>query len=520
METLKTVGWYTILLISAFLDQISAQNTILDGYAYETGNRGYLNQVFVQLFDKDSLKLAEAYSNSEGHFMIESDIADGAFIIASKEGFNNTSLEVGRSNDDQKIFLKVEMERMEGYLFEITLAQARTDEDIIVDAIRGADIEVYNNTTELMELVLEDYMHPEFQVQLFKNNHYTILIRKSGYLSKRLEAYVNVEGCILCFEGVGDIKPGVSDNLTDSNLKGVLLSNVELEKVFTGKEFKINNLYYDFGTSRLNESASIILDDLIVLLKDNPYLKVELGSHTDSRGGKKENLSLSRRRAQSAVNYILRNSNIPESHLNFKGYGETKLINKCSDGVECTEEEHSLNRRTEIKILGIDPEIQSISLGERIRQDKEDKLIEELLNQEQVYIVNEDNQAVIDSLNNLSEAEKHIDESLESKSESIKEPNKDLVEQANLDSNEDLFFDTYFSVAFMYSQRKLKEDHKAWSIQGIREYRSSSGHYIYHSGQYETEEEAEKYSQDYIKPIYPNAFIVKFINGQINVNYK
>lgn len=161
-----------------------------------------------------------------------------------------------------------------------------------------------------MDFVLLNHAAPDFQVQLFKGNHYTILIRKEAYLSKRMEAFVNAEACIFCFEEVGDIRPDVSDNLTERNLKGVLLANVELEKVYIGKEFQINNLLYKFNSSKITSSAATILDDLIILLKDNPYLKVELGSHTDSIGGSEENLRLSKNRAQAAVNYILNKSTI------------------------------------------------------------------------------------------------------------------------------------------------------------------------------------------------------------------
>ncbi|MNR02849.1 Outer membrane porin F precursor [compost metagenome] len=85
-------------------------------------------------------------------------------------------------------------------------------------------------------------------------------------------------------------------------------------------------------------------------MTDNPTIWIELGSHTDSRGKDNYNLDLSQKRAESAVQYII-SRGINKNRLTAKGYGETQLLNKCANGVNCTEEEHQLNRRTEFKIV-------------------------------------------------------------------------------------------------------------------------------------------------------------------------
>ena len=77
---------------------------------------------------------------------------------------------------------------------------------------------------------------------------------------------------------------------------------------------------------------------------------VELASHTDSRGTKESNVDLSERRAQAVVNYLM-TKGVHASQLVAKGYGETRLTNRCSDGVTCTEREHLANRRTEFRII-------------------------------------------------------------------------------------------------------------------------------------------------------------------------
>ena len=81
-----------------------------------------------------------------------------------------------------------------------------------------------------------------------------------------------------------------------------------------------------------------------------PEMIIESGSHTDSRGIEGYNIWLSDRRAKSTVDYII-GQGIDPSRITGKGYGESQLINECSDGVDCTEAQHAMNRRTEFVII-------------------------------------------------------------------------------------------------------------------------------------------------------------------------
>ena len=87
----------------------------------------------------------------------------------------------------------------------------------------------------------------------------------------------------------------------------------------------------------------------INILIDNPTIEIELGSHTDSSGSDPYNYKLSEKRAKVAVDYII-SKGIDPSRIVGKGYGETKLLNHCSNEIPCTDEEHQINRRTEFKV--------------------------------------------------------------------------------------------------------------------------------------------------------------------------
>lgn len=112
----------------------------------------------------------------------------------------------------------------------------------------------------------------------------------------------------------------------------------------------VENVYYNYGEYKILPEAQKVLDKVINIMQNDPDLVIELSSHTDSRSNAEYNMKLSQQRAKAAVNYVTAKG-IAASRLSGRGYGESKLINKCTDGTECTEEEHAKNRRTEFKIL-------------------------------------------------------------------------------------------------------------------------------------------------------------------------
>ncbi len=124
---------------------------------------------------------------------------------------------------------------------------------------------------------------------------------------------------------------------------------LQLPLIKKGDKFKLENIFYDYNKSTLRPESAASLDKLAAFLLENK-LKIELGSHTDARGSNPNNQKLSQARAQSCVDYLIKKG-VPKSSIVAKGYGETVLINKCKDGVVCTEIEHQANRRTEVKIL-------------------------------------------------------------------------------------------------------------------------------------------------------------------------
>ena len=205
------------------LSYISAQVQV-EGYVFEAHNRGYLFGADVIIKNKNTRVLVLSTNTDESgvwkatlepNTLYEAEIVKKDFETVNY-AFNTTDAK------ENKLFLKIEAIREAGYIFDATLAEERENINLNTLGIEGAQIEVYNRTTAKEELVLKDHPHPNFQVTLKKGNHYTILIRKDGFLAKRIEAFVNVKGCVLCIDGVSELTPGVTDNISAATGLGTL----------------------------------------------------------------------------------------------------------------------------------------------------------------------------------------------------------------------------------------------------------------------------------------------------------
>lgn len=139
-------------------------------------------------------------------------------------------------------------------------------------------------------------------------------------------------------------------NLFSPRLKAIQKTQKGLD---IGKYYNIGMIYFDLNKYDIREDAAIELNKIIKALNDNPEISIELGSHTDCRGTTISNQKLSQKRAEASVSYIVDKGFINPNRITSKGYGESKIINKCIDGVLCTPDEHSVNRRTEFKITNV-----------------------------------------------------------------------------------------------------------------------------------------------------------------------
>jgi outer membrane protein OmpA-like peptidoglycan-associated protein len=170
---------------------------------------------------------------------------------------------------------------------------------------------------------------------------------KSGvYTWTRLNTEI-IETTILC-NAINYEDQKINNNNLNCNTSQSY--KVNMQKMSTENFIELGLILYDFDKYFLRPEGKIELDKLVSYMKERPTLIVELSSHTDCRGSDSYNIELSQNRAQSCVDYIIEKG-IEKNRIVAKGYGETKLVNQCSDGIECSPEEHQENRRTELKFI-------------------------------------------------------------------------------------------------------------------------------------------------------------------------
>lgn len=131
---------------------------------------------------------------------------------------------------------------------------------------------------------------------------------------------------------------------------------------------KVKPIHFDFDKAEVRQSSLKKIQKVVDVLRKYPHINIEIKAHTDSRGNDEYNLSLSERRARALRIWIIENG-VDAKRISYKGYGETQLLNKCDDGVQCTAEEHEENRRIEFVITR--PEVHDENLQEMMRRDSE-----------------------------------------------------------------------------------------------------------------------------------------------------
>lgn len=191
----------------------------------------------------------------------------------------------------------------------------------------------------------------DFSFSLQPDKSYILIATREGYQPDTLK--INT---------VGVKKSTVVDKKITLRLK-----KKEPVIVKRNEPIRLNSIYYDFNDDKILPDAEKDLQFLVDLMNKYPDMKIELSSHTDAQGKNEYNQKLSQRRAESAKRWMVAKG-IVEDRITAVGYGEQFILNRCKDGVECTDEEHRYNRRTEFKIIAGPT---SIEIEEKIDPENE-----------------------------------------------------------------------------------------------------------------------------------------------------
>jgi len=135
---------------------------------------------------------------------------------------------------------------------------------------------------------------------------------------------------------------------TDGEKVSMVVELDPIEKIITPEEVVLNPIYFEFDKSNITPEGAMELDRLVGVMNKHQELEIFVRAHTDSRGPDNYNLDLSKRRAQSTVEYIV-SKGIDASRISGEGFGENEPKVEC--GGNCSEEQYQENRRSEFKIV-------------------------------------------------------------------------------------------------------------------------------------------------------------------------
>jgi outer membrane protein OmpA-like peptidoglycan-associated protein len=180
-------------------------------------------------------------------------------------------------------------------------------------------------------------------LQLNPSNNYFVRITKSDFKPNMISVLKddNRNEAIILLDKIGD----KSTQYQDDEMASSTDSRAEKDRIY-----KLRNIYYDYDDASIRPDSRLVIDSLVQVLDDFPDMEIELAAHTDSRGNSPYNINLSKRRANSVIDYLV-SKGIKRRRLNAVGYGKQKLTNECGDNTPCPPEKHQENRRTEIRVI-------------------------------------------------------------------------------------------------------------------------------------------------------------------------
>lgn len=181
------------------------------------------------------------------------------------------------------------------------------------------------------------------------NRDYYVSVKATGYVSeeKSVEDVTLTDVKVVNFQLLKDI----ALDIDHYNNSGEAQSYKEIQKgEDLGKRLALAPIYFDHDSAIIRIDAQFELAKVVMMMKNNPTMKIQVRSHTDSKGSDAYNMGLSERRAQTTVDWLIYQG-INPSRLSAKGYGETNIINHCQNNVPCLEKEHQQNRRSEFIIM-------------------------------------------------------------------------------------------------------------------------------------------------------------------------
>jgi outer membrane protein OmpA-like peptidoglycan-associated protein/tetratricopeptide (TPR) repeat protein len=288
----------------------------LVGDVRELGKRTGIADAKVSAYDADGNLMESTVTDSDGSFLMYLPYDKEVKIVAEKEGFEVLADQlistVGKPFGVDSLDMQLWKQNM--------FAKGRVFSNETEAVLPGASVILVNQTDNRTD-TLQVNESGEYNFLVRPDKNYRVEASKDGFITKGF-----------------DLK-------TKGLLEGDLLNDIVLEEEFLSKEV----IHFAFDKSIISSEDKMKLDGIVKILKGTSTASLSVTAHADSRGTHKYNKALSERRAAAVVNYVS-SKGINRKRIESIAFGEELLLNTCSDGVECAEEEHAKNRRAEIKV--------------------------------------------------------------------------------------------------------------------------------------------------------------------------
>lgn len=290
--------------------------------------------ILVEVMDEKKNVISTQLTDEKGNYSLDLEEEKQFLVRYSKEGYDEEVVKVSTKGDGFGLKNDFVMKKDNG--IEITLQLFASKTGLAVEGALVSIVDNITNRTFLRELSDPEGFVSEPMLDLKEGDSLdlTVKISKEGYLTKEVRFTHTITSMqdVMLHELYG--------NALKMNRVGIGLG-VDISSVID-----VEPLPFKEGSADIKYEVMVELDKIVAFLNENPSIQIRLRSHTDSRGSSRDNLDLSSRRAKAAVDYIVAQG-IRSGRISGIGVGEKEIINQCRDGVECTDEEHKENERTE-----------------------------------------------------------------------------------------------------------------------------------------------------------------------------
>jgi len=297
-------------------------------------NKGeYIENASATLLNEEGKEVGVIDSNGKGNFNFNLDPSKSYQVLVEKKGYFPRVQNVNDLGISEERIINIMLEKNPTISLLGVITDKRTGRPLenakvkLIDLAAGGEESIMANSNGIFIKALDDK-------RLNERINFNVVIEAEGYLTQSIMYYR-----VLDREGQYNMNAELD----------LVLERVNAGESNLGEIVNVREIYWDLNSYVVRWDAAQELQKVIAAMNNNPSMEVELGSHTDSRGTDAANYKLSDLRAKAAAEYIQTRISNP-NRITYRGYGESRLTNRCKDGVPCTEPEHQQNRRTEFRI--------------------------------------------------------------------------------------------------------------------------------------------------------------------------